>query len=90
MKTAEEILKETKDDLQPNVCSDVFLQIECNYHTTWQSKKSMRFVLVELIGDGRAVLATRTTNKRFTTKVSDLIFIKSEYNFKKARKLRDQ
>jgi len=79
-------LNHPEDDLQPNICSDVFLKIGCNYHTTWQSKKSMRFVLVELIGDSKAILATRTTNKRFTTKVSDLIFIKSKHNINKAKK----
>lgn len=58
--------------------------IGCNYHTTWQSKKGMRFVLVALIGDDKAVLQTRVTNKRFTTNISDLIFIESDYNKKKA------
>ncbi len=72
------------------VSGSVFLQIGCNYHTTWQSNKAMRFVLVALIGDDKAVLQTRVTNKRFTTKVSDLIFIESEHNVKKAKRLSGQ
>jgi len=60
------------------------LVIGCNYHTTWQSKKGMRFVLVALLENDKAVLQTRVTNKRFTTNVADLMFIESEYNKKKA------
>jgi len=62
---------------------DTRLVIGCNYHTTWQSNKSMRFVLAE-IKDGKARLQTRNTSKDFWTNVSDLIFIESDYNKKKA------
>ncbi len=57
----------------------------CNYHTTWQSHKAMRFVLSEVNGE-TATLHTRTTGKRFTTNVSDLIFIKSPHNIVKGFK----
>lgn len=60
--------------------------IGCNYHTTWQSDRGMRFVLMEVCG-GRARLATRRTGKNFWTNVSDLIFIKSEHNINKAKRL---
>lgn len=62
------------------------LIIGCNYHTTWQSRKSMRFVLKELSGD-KARLITRNTGKDFWTKMDDLIFIMTDYNIAKARKL---
>ena len=75
---------------KPTVACNVNLQIGCNYHTTWQSNKAMRFVLVALLGNDKAVLQTRVTNKRFTTKVSDLIFIESEHNKKKAKRLSSQ
>lgn len=60
--------------------------IGCNYHTTWQSTKSMRFVLVEVKGD-RARLKTRNTNKDFWTDVSSLIFIETDHNKRKANEL---
>jgi len=47
--------------------------IGCNYHTKWQSNKSMRFVLLEVNGD-KALLGTRTTKKKFWTNMSDLVF----------------
>lgn len=59
--------------------------IGCNYHTTWQSHPAMRFVLVDIKGD-LARLRTRTTNKDFWANVSDLIFIQSKTNIKKAIK----
>ena len=65
------------------------LIIGCNYHTTWQSAKGMRFVLVELKGD-RARLQTRNTNKDFWTNTKDLIFITSRHNLKKAIKLKNK
>lgn len=61
------------------------LVIGCNYHTTWQSNKSMRFVLVEIKGD-RARLQTRNTKKDFWTNISDLIFIETKHNKQKAIK----
>jgi hypothetical protein len=59
------------------------LVIGCNYHTTWQSNKAMRFVLLEVDGD-RAKLGTRYGSKPFWTNTSDLIFIESKYNKDKA------
>lgn len=64
------------------------LVIGCNYHTKWQSNKAMRFVLAEIKGD-KAKLETRNTGKSFWTNVSDLIFIESDYNKRKAEKLMD-
>lgn len=57
--------------------------IGCNYHTTWQSNKAMRFVLSEL-KDGKARLTTRNSKKDFWTKIEDLIFINTPYNHAKA------
>lgn len=63
--------------------SDVRIVPGCNYHTTWQSDKCMRFVLDRVEGS-KAHLRTRTTGKNFTTNVSDLIFIESKHNKRKA------
>jgi hypothetical protein len=60
--------------------------IGCNYHTKWQSKPGMRFVLYEVRED-RARLVTRNTNKDFWTYLCDLIFINSDYNINKAIKM---
>lgn len=62
------------------------LVIGCNYHTTWQSHKSMRFVLKEIKGD-KARLITRTTGRSFWTNISDLIFIETKYNKLKAKNI---
>lgn len=62
------------------------LIIGCNYHTKWQSNKSMRFVLKEIQGD-KVRLITRRTNKNFWTKASDLIFIETDHNKDKAKKI---
>ncbi len=59
----------------------------CNYHTTWQSKRQMRFVLVGVIGN-TAYLCTRITHRSFTTSLDDLVNIDTEYNRKKANELR--
>lgn len=59
------------------------LVIGCNYHTTWQSHKAMRFILAD-IKDNKALLETRTTNNKFYTKIEDLIFIDSKHNKQKA------
>ena len=67
--------------------SGTLIVIGCNYHTTWQSHKSMRFVLTEVKGD-KARLQTRTSRRDFWTDLKDLIFIDSNYNKKKARELR--
>ena len=58
----------------------------CNYHTTWQSHKSMRFVLESVSGNW-AVMYTRTTGKKFKVKTEDLIFIMSRHNMQKAKLL---
>jgi hypothetical protein len=57
--------------------------IGCNYHTTWQSHRAMRFVLCEFKGD-RARLKTRETERDFWTNISDLIFITTNHNMYKA------
>ena len=62
------------------------LVIGCNYHTTWQSHPAMRFVLVE-VKDDKARLKTRTSRKDFWTDVKDLIFIDTNYNRNKAKRL---
>lgn len=62
------------------------LIIGCNYHTKWQSNKSMRFVLKEIDGD-KVRLITRRTNKNFWTNASDLIFITTDHNKSKGKKL---
>lgn len=60
--------------------------IGCNYHTTWQSNPSMRFVLESVDGDN-VILSTRRTNKRFTTKKDSLIFVNSAHNCRKAEQI---
>lgn len=60
--------------------------VGCNYHTTWQKHRAMRFVLVE-VKDNKARLQTRETKKDFWTNINDLIFIMSDYNIKKAKSL---
>ena len=60
--------------------------IGCNYHTSWQSNSKMRFILTKVIGD-KAQLSTRMTHKEFLTDVSDLIYIHTKYNNRKAREL---
>jgi len=64
------------------------LIIGCNYHTTWQSHPAMRFVLIEVKGD-KARLKTRASKKDFWTDVKDLIFINTDYNKNKGKRLRD-
>ena len=59
--------------------------IGCNYHTKWQSNKSMRFVL-RSVKDGKCMLGTRTTKKYFQCNIEDLIFIMSDYNIHKAKR----
>lgn len=63
------------------------LVIGCNYHTTWQKHRSMRFILTEIKGE-KARLQTRGTKKDFWTDIDDLIFIESGYNKQKAQELR--
>ena len=64
------------------------LIIGCNYHTTWQSHSAMRFVLVEIKGD-KARLKTRASRKDFWTDIKDLIFIDTNYNRNKGKRLSD-
>ena len=59
------------------------LVIGCNYHTTWQSDKGMRFVLKAIKGE-KALMTTRRTKRTFWTKISDLIFIDTDHNNIKA------
>ena len=67
--------------------SGTLIVIGCNYHTTWQSYKQMRFVLAEVKGE-KARLQTRTSHKDFWTDLKDLIFIDSGHNRRKASELR--
>lgn len=64
------------------------LVIGCNYHTTWQSHPAMRFVLAEIKGT-KARLTTRDSRKNFWTNLSDLIFIETSHNIRKADSLMD-
>ena len=60
----------------------------CNYHTTWQRYKSMRFVLKSVNMDNNtAVMITRRTKKEFATNINDLVFIDSVTNQDKADRL---
>lgn len=63
--------------------------VGCNYHTTWQKHRNMRFVLSEIKGD-KARLTTRKTHKNFWTDKKDLIFICSNVNINKANRLIDK
>lgn len=56
--------------------------IGCNYHTTWQKHKAMRFVLKEVSGN-KARLITRNTEKDFWTNLDSLIFITTSHNIQK-------
>ena len=69
-----------------NYYKDNPIIVGCNYHTTWQSHKAMRFKLVCTLNN-RAHLKTTRTNKDFWTDVSDLIFITSTHNIQKARRI---
>ncbi|MDA3818508.1 MAG: hypothetical protein PF486_14090 [Prolixibacteraceae bacterium] len=60
------------------------LVIGCNYHTTWQKHRNMRFVLTELKGD-KARLQTRKTGCDFWTDTKDLIWIDTNHNNNKAK-----
>lgn len=77
----------TLDGLPKHNSKGQKIVIGCNYHTTWQNNKKMRFVLINVEG-AKATLATRTTGKEFKTKLDDLIFITSDHNFNKAKRLR--
>ncbi len=60
--------------------------VGCNYHTTWQAHKQMRFVLKEVKGN-QARLITRVSRKDFWTNIDDLIFIRTRHNIEKAKKI---
>ena len=60
--------------------------VGCNYHTTWQSSKSMRFVLKE-VKDDKARLVTRNSRKDFWAGLGSLIFILTPCNIEKAKLL---
>lgn len=66
--------------------SEKSIILGCNYHTKWQAKKSMRFVLKE-VKDGKARLVTRVTRKDFWINLDDLIFIMSRHNINKAEQI---
>lgn len=65
---------------------EIILIVGCNYHTTWQSNKKMRFVLSEVKGN-KARLTTRNTKKDFWTNINDLIFIETDYNKRKLEEI---
>lgn len=65
---------------------DQLIVVGCNYHTTWQSDKAMRFILSEVRGN-RVRLTTRISKTSFWTNKSDLIFIDTEHNREKAEKI---
>lgn len=56
--------------------------VGCNYHTTWQTNKDMRFVLNKVEGNS-CWLRTRTTGKHFTTLTKELKFIQTKHNYAK-------
>jgi hypothetical protein len=60
--------------------------IGCNYHLKWQSNKRMRFVLTNT-NEKYALMETRITKSKFWTKKEDLIFIMSDHNIHKAKKI---
>ena len=68
------------------VSTKELLIVGCNYHTIWQSEKSMRFVLVEF-NKGMAILKTRNTRRIFKTEISSLLFITTSCNISKASDL---
>lgn len=82
--------KQNKEQQNANLdmggVSKSLIVIGCNYHTTWQKHKAMRFVLVDVKGD-KARLQTRTSRRDFWTDLKDLIFIESAHNIRKAKTL---
>ena len=62
----------------------MLLVVGCNYHTTWQKHRNMRFVLTELKGD-KARLQTRNSGRDFWTDTKDLIWIDTNHNNYKAK-----
>ena len=88
METPKEFLKDknANGNLPIYNVNGSLIVIGCNYHTTWQSHKRMRFVLTEIKGT-KARLQTRNSRKDFLTNIDDLIFIETGYNKQKAREL---
>lgn len=70
--------------MSKEIFTDRSIVVGCNYHTSWQSHKAMRFVLVE-VKEQRAKLKTRGTRKEFWTNVQDLRFILTGHNIQKAK-----
>lgn len=68
--------------------TDNLIVVGCNYHTTWQSKRGMRFILDNVIGK-KGKLITRNTDASFWVNLNELIFIQSTHNYQKAKKLRN-
>lgn len=62
--------------------------VGCNYHTSWQRNRNMRFVLVDInIEKGKARLITKRTKADFWTNLNDLVWIDSTHNRDKAERL---
>jgi len=78
--------EQTKQPCDMGGVSKSLIVIGCNYHTTWQKHKAMRFVLAEVKGN-KARLQTRTSRRDFWTDLKDLIFIESGHNIRKAKRL---
>lgn len=77
----------SREDLPIQNSQGQLIVIGCNYHTAWQTEKSMRFVLSK-VKDGKARLLTRQTSKDFWCDINDLIFIRTHHNFNKAQRYR--
>jgi len=77
----------TNNNLPTHNVNGALIVIGCNYHTTWQTNRRMRFVLTDVKGN-KARLQTRISGKDFWTNLKDLIFIETNYNKQKAKELR--
>ena len=69
--------------MNKTILDEQSIVVGCNYHTKWQSDSRMRFVLKEIKGE-KTRLVTRNTRKNFWTNKSDLIFIMTGHNIRKA------
>lgn len=65
-----------------NSLSEQSLIVGCNYHTTWQSNKRMRFTLKSVMGD-KCILNSNNSGN-FESQTNSLRFIMSEHNKQKA------
>ena len=77
-----------KEIVKGRTLPELPIMVGCNYHTTWQSNKQMRFVLAEVNGN-QVRLLTRTTRRSFWTSMDTLIFIDTATNIEKYFKLLD-